>query len=124
MIRPISPRDHGLFEYVSVAVWTLAPGQGGIAGTAARLAWIIAAGILLIALFTDYPLGLVRLIPFRVHGWIDYCLTPLVIAAPWLIGFEHDAHARNLFLVMGCFAWVVSLLTDFSGSARRVLGAH
>ena len=45
----------------------------------------ICAAYVLIVVFTAYPLGLVKAIPFTVHGTIELILSPLLIALPWLV---------------------------------------
>lgn len=120
MRPPLSPTVHGLLEYAVVPVWALAPSNLRMEGASATLAWVLAAGVLSAATLTDYPLGLVRLVPIRVHGWIDRVATPLVIAAPWLLGFDGEPRARSLFVGMGTLGLIVTWLTDFRPPGERL----
>ena len=121
MTRPISPRLHGLLEYAFAPVWAIAPSTLDLHGLPAVLAYQIAAGILVLAVLTDYPMGLLRVVPFRVHGWIDALATPAVLGAPWLAGFSGQPDARNLFAVFGTTAIVVTALTDFRLTGHRAV---
>jgi hypothetical protein len=120
--RPISPLLHGILEYLTAPVWALAPWWLDFTGLPAGLAYGLAGAILVMASLTDYPLGWVRLIPFRVHGWIDYLATPLVVAAPWWAGFAGLDAARNLFLALGGFGLLITVLTRFD--SRDVTSAR
>jgi hypothetical protein len=117
---PLSPVAHGTLEYLAAPVWILAPALLEFSGVERGLSWILAGGVLGAATLTDYPLGFWRIIPLRAHAWVDRIATPLVIAAPWLGGFDDSVPARSLFVVMGSFGLLVTLLTDFE-SPRAAL---
>jgi len=110
---PLSPVAHGLLECAAAPIWALAPARLGLTEVAAALSWTLAGGVLAAATLTRYPLGIVKIVPLRVHAWIDRCATPLVMAAPWIAGFAGIPAARNLFLVMGGLGLVVTISTDF-----------
>lgn len=54
-----------------------------------------------------------RIIPTRVHGYIDYLFGILLIASPWLFGFAVGGVAQWLPVVLGASVIVYSLLTDY-----------
>ena len=47
-------------------------------GGAAYLAYLLAAVHLGLTLLTDFPAGAFKLIPLRVHGWVELCVAPLL----------------------------------------------
>ena len=79
-------------------------------GTSAPLAkWLAVAtglAVILVSLLTDYKLGLVRIIPFRIHLAIDTAVATAFVVAPFLFGFtELDAwfywiNAAAVFVVV------------------------
>jgi len=50
--------------------------------------------VLLNAMFTDYPGGVVRGMSFETHGKIDVGMAGLTASIPGLMGFGRDAQAR------------------------------
>lgn len=54
-----------------------------------------------------------RIIPTRVHGYIDYLFGILLIASPWLFGFAVGGVAQWLPVVLGASVVLYSLLTDY-----------
>ena len=42
-----------------------------------------------------YSLGVARLVPFRVHGAFELLGAPVIVAYPWIAGFDHVGPARN-----------------------------
>jgi hypothetical protein len=98
---------------LAIPVWAIVPSRLEIVGLPLAAAFGMAGLIFVIAVLTDYPLGLVRVIPFPIHGWIDRLGAPLVVAAPWLAGFSGDTTAWNFYVAMGSYALLVTILTDF-----------
>ena len=66
---------------------------------------------------------LVRFLPTRIHGLLDYLTGLLFLAAPWLFGFagETDDIATWLFVVLGAGVLLYSLFTDYElGLVRKL----
>ena len=56
-MKPITPSTHGYLDYVTVAVFLLAPKLLGFEGLPALLSWTLAGVHLVLTLATDFPLG-------------------------------------------------------------------
>jgi len=112
--KPISARVHGVLDYAAVAAFLNAPMVFGFHGTPAAIVYWLAGLHLLMTGFTDFPLGLFKMIPFRVHGVIDLLAGIFLLVSPWLFGFAADNAARNFFIAMGIIILAVAGLTDFS----------
>jgi hypothetical protein len=54
-----------------------------------------------------------RFIGTKTHGYMDYIVGALLIAAPWLFGFDKDDAAVYIPVILGASAVVYSLLTDY-----------
>ena len=67
-----------------------------------------------------------RFIPTRVHGVLDYLVSALLIAAPWLFGFAHGGAETWVPVILGVAGIVYSLFTDYEmGLVRRIsMPAH
>jgi hypothetical protein len=110
MQKPISARAHGLLDYVVVVVFALAPTVLGLTGLAALLAYALAGVHLVMTLLTAFPLGVLRVIPFRVHGLVEVVVGPaLVVLALALF----SGAAWGFYLFMGSVILVVWALTDY-----------
>jgi hypothetical protein len=114
MTKPINARVHGVLDYAAVAAFLNAPMVFGFHGTPAAIVYWLAGIHLLMTGFTDFPYGLFKMIPFRVHGGIDLVEGIFLLVAPWLFGFAADAAARNFFIAMAIITLVVVTLTDLS----------
>lgn len=122
-MKPISPKVHGILDYVTVALFALAPTVFGLDGLPAKISLTLAGVHLLMTVFTAMPLGVVKAIPFKVHGAVELGVGLTLIALPWMLGFAQVDTARNFYLAIGIVILIVVMLTDYrnatDGSATR-----
>lgn len=62
-----------------------------------------------------------RFIPTRVHGIIDYLMGALLIAAPWIFGFNRGGAETWVPVILGAGVILYSLFTDYELGAVRKL---
>lgn len=62
-----------------------------------------------------------RFIPTRVHGFMDYGMGILLIAAPWLFGFAAGGAETWVPVILGAGAILYSLFTDYELGLVRSL---
>jgi hypothetical protein len=74
---PITSKLHGALDYATGAQLQLVPDDS------LRIAGAIHAGY---SLFTDYELGVVKVVPYRVHLALDVLWTLAVAATPFVTG--------------------------------------
>lgn len=99
-MRFIPTRTHGIVDYLMGALLIVAPYILGFAdGTAAQwVPQILGVAALGAALFTDYELGVVRIIPMPVHLLLDVASGALLAVSPWLFGFADRVFWPHLIL--------------------------
>jgi SPW repeat len=62
-----------------------------------------------------------RFIPTRFHGFLDYIVGVVLIAAPWIFQFSDNTAATVVPIVLGIGLIAYSLLTDYELGVARVL---
>jgi hypothetical protein len=67
-MRILSPRVHGVLDYVVVAAFLASPTVLKLSETPALIAYVLAGVHLALTLVTTFPLGAVKLVPFAIHG--------------------------------------------------------
>jgi len=115
-MRLLSPRIHGFVDYIAVVMFALAPTLFRFGGTPAITCYVIAGIYLVMTVFTAYPLGIVKAIPFTVHGGIEAATAILLAALPWLMRFDGVMAARNFFLVSAGALALVWIFTDYKAA--------
>jgi hypothetical protein len=105
---------HGLIEYVAGVLFIAAPFVFGFDdGAATALSLVIGAGILVLAIITDSPVGIVRTLPIEVHVVLDYVLAVILIASPFIFGFRDDDAAVLFFVILGVAHLIITTVTGF-----------
>ena len=99
-MKPISPIIHGIIDYATVGLFLAAPSLLGFGGTAALLSYLLAGVHLLMAVLSNMPLGLLKLVPMRLHALVELIVGPsligLALFAPMLV-----SGAQVFFIVAG-----------------------
>lgn len=118
--RSIGAVSHGLIDYAMVALLAAGPSIAGFSGRPATTwAYLAAALLFLLAVFTRYPLGIMKRIGLGVHGFVELVLAVCLIAAPWYGNFMNGVLSRNFYWTMGVLMLLLWFLTDFRGIRNR-----
>ena len=114
MSKPISRPMHGVADYLYAAAIAAAPNLAGFEEeeTATLLCRAAGGSTLLASLCTRYELGLLKVLPFKVHLLLDAVTGLAALGAPFLFGFANNARARNTFIGFGMLALIVGSLTQ------------
>lgn len=67
-MKVISPHMHGYLDFLTVILFLLVPALFGLNQVSALLVYSSAAAHLIMTLAPDFPFGIVKIIPFPVHG--------------------------------------------------------
>ena len=116
--RPIDSTLHGVTDYTAGAtLMTVFPKWAGIEGTPAerqiRTAGAIHAGY---STLTDYPLGIVKAIPYKVHLALDALGAVALAATPFVTGQHRKGPKQWVPHVALCLFELASLaMTDPTG---------
>jgi len=109
----LTPRAHSLFDVYLICLLALAPILFGIEGPARWILWGICVVHALVTAASDTPLGMVKLIPFPLHGMIELIVGIAFPFLPLLFGFSYLPNERHLFYGLGFGLLVLWLLTDY-----------
>ena len=111
--RIITPRVHGLLDYMSAIVLIIAPSVLEFNEVSPYAYWLsVIAGVILIlySLMTDYDFSIGMLIPLKTHLVIDFSAGVLFILWPFI--FDSTGLVLAYYLVMGFGILLVVGLTQ------------
>ena len=114
----LSPRIHGILDYFTAGLFALAPIflQADGSQVAIFSCYVVAGTLLVLSLLTRYPPGVLRIIPFPVHGSIEFFTAVGLCALPWIGGFAELPMSRMFFLGSGMSLLSLWLITDYRGA--------
>ena len=111
---PIPAFVHGLIEYAAGALLLAAPFLFAFdSDTATAVSIVAGVAVLIIAASTAMSTGLIKSIPVPAHVILDYALAILLIASPFLFGFDDDGTATAFFIVLGVVHLLITIATRF-----------
>lgn len=111
-MKILSPRMHGVLDYVTVLVFALAPTLFDLAGVAATLAYALAAVHLVLTLITNFPMGIAGVVPLHVHGIIEL-LVAISLMGIGMFNFGTETTAGLFYLLVGLVILVVWVLSSY-----------
>ncbi len=112
--RLLSLRQHALSDALLLTFGVFTPWLLGYSHHALATGYTLAMvglGVVL-NVFSQYPLGLVRVIPMRVHSLVEYLGFPGFCIGPWLL-FPEVPRAAVTLTVLGLLNQATNVLTDY-----------
>jgi len=117
--KVIDARKHGMIDYCHAAFFLgMALVCRKSEPRAALAALMTGSFVLVQSLLTDYPLGVKKVIPFRVHGQMDAAFAASSFMIPKVFGFS-DSAAASVFTGNSFVEAAVVGATDFSSERAR-----
>jgi hypothetical protein len=116
-MRFLTTRVHGVLDYLVALLLIGGPLVHGWHGPAAWVPMALGAATLVYSLCTDYELGVLRRLPMPVHLWLDALSGLLLIASPWLLGFDQDVWHPHV--IVGVVELLVAFFTNTIPSYER-----
>jgi len=115
----IDARKHGMIDYCHAAFFLGMAYVCRKSEPRAALAALLTGSFVLVqSLLTDYPLGVKKVIPFRVHGQMDAAFAASSFMIPKVFGFS-DSAAASVFTGNSFVEAAVVGATDFSSERAR-----
>lgn len=117
--KVIDARAHGALDYLHAAFFLGMAWRWRRREPRAAVAALLTGSFLLAeALFTDYPLGAVKVLPFSAHGRMDKAFAGSSHRFPKIFGFD-DRTAATVFKGNTAFEVAVSGMTDYDSDRAR-----
>ncbi|HEY4815917.1 MAG TPA: hypothetical protein VIH67_00705 [Candidatus Acidoferrum sp.] len=119
----VSARSHAVIDYIHAGTnfFVAAMFWKRHRRRAAKGAFALGAGVLANALMTDYPGGVFRVYPFKVHGILDYGVAAASSLMPEMTGVRPHTPEGKFFRAQGMGETAIAAITDYDDhtGARR-----
>jgi len=120
LVRLLPAWFHAIADYaVGLGLIIIAVAVGG-SGKAVAAGVVVGATVLVVSMFTRYPLGVAKVLPFTVHSAGDYLAAALLVLSPFVLNFrDTDSGLTAVYVVAGIAVLAVSLVTNYQYSDKR-----
>jgi hypothetical protein len=113
MPKMISPRVHAALDYAVAGSFVLMAAVLWKRNRRAAIGSLLCGGATAaVSLFTDYPGGVRKVIPYTMHGQIDTGLVAMTAAMPRLVSIENDREAK-FFARQAVAKTAITAMTNF-----------
>ena len=113
----ISPKIHGIIDYLVVVFLLASPSYFGFAGLLATFTYALGAVHLLLTVLTNSPLGLIKVIPLPVHGTIELLVGIVLIVLAYTL-FKNQPDGELFYVIFGTVVLLTWLVTNYKGVAK------
>jgi hypothetical protein len=113
----VPPQVHGVLDYPLAAVLIAGPLVFNFDYTAATvIALALGGAAAVLAVGTNWPTGIVKVIPPLLHGYVDVVATVALIVLPFAVGFSHHTSALLFYVIVGGLGLLATLATRFEST--------
>ncbi len=113
----IPPSLHRVLDFVTVIAFAAAPAALGLSGLPALLSYVLAGVHLVLTLLTRFASSGSQPIAFKIHGIVEMLVGPVLLVAPFALGWE--GVAKTFYLAAGAVILAVWLLSTYGGDRAR-----
>lgn len=119
-MKVISSKVHGLLDYATVVFLLLSPTFFKMDGTLATFTYVLAGVHFVLTILTAFEPGLIKVIPFRLHGLIEIFVAIALTGAAFWFRSQDDGLGYHFYLALAVIILLVFMLTDFTSADPRV----
>lgn len=118
-MKIISSKAHAILDYATVAFLLAAPSLFGMEGTLSTFTYVLAAVHFVLTALTSFELGLLKVIPFKMHGLIEVVVAVVLAGvAFWFRSNDNDL-GFYFYIGLAIVIMIVFLLTDFTSAQKN-----
>lgn len=112
----LTSKAHGYIDYLTVILFGLAPSIISLSEIGTLLAYTLAVVHLLMTIFTNFSMGLIKIIPFNVHGFVELAVGVVLVAAPWLLADFFSYTDQLFYTFFGIVILAIRFMTDYKSA--------
>lgn len=112
-MNKLPPGIHGILDYVTVVYFFMAPSLFALTPTVATISYLLGIIHLLLTLFTKFSLGLKKVIPLRIHGFIELIVAITLMLMPLLMGSSLTFYESMFFILTGVAILIIWILSQY-----------
>lgn len=113
----LNSKIHGIVDYLVVLFLWSAPTLFGLPETTALFTYVLGGIHLTLTILTDFEFGIVKVIPLKLHGWIELIVSIALIGGAFYLGSLEGNLARNFYLGFALAVFLTWLVTDYQTKA-------
>lgn len=122
-MKIISSKSHAILDYATVVFLLLSPTLFQMEGSLCTATYLVGAVHLVLTVLTNFEYGLIKVIPFRIHGLIEVIMALGLAALAFWFFDNGNEFGFYFYMALSIVIMIVFILTDFKGllTKRKVM---
>jgi hypothetical protein len=109
----VNSKIHGIIDYLVVLFLWSSPTLFSLPETTSTFTYVLGGIHLVLTVLTKFELGLIKVIPLRIHGLIELIVSIVLILIAFILGNKEGQIARNFYIAFGVAVFLTWLITDY-----------
>jgi len=112
----LTSRLHGIVDYIVVAFLWLSPTIFFLPEMTSVFTYILGGVHLTLTLFTDFELGIFKIISLRIHGWIELLVAIGLLGVAFWLGNLEGSTSKYFYIGFAIAVFLTWLITDYNSN--------
>ena len=113
-MKRLSSKHHGIVDYFLIAILSIAPSIFDFQEKEAVFSYTLAAVYLAMTLMTDFESGFVRILPFQIHGAIEFSGSLALVLIAFIFRGSADLPAFYFYLCFSAIHFFMAIISNYS----------
>jgi len=110
-MKIIDSKIHGILDYVVVVFLLLSPTIFPLSGFVSTFTYVLGFVHLTLTLITNFPMGVLRVLPFKIHGLIEMVVSFALVAFCFV--FNLEGADFYFYIAFGAAVFITWTLTKY-----------
>jgi hypothetical protein len=113
-MKVLNSKMHGIIDYLVVLFLFSAPSLFNLPPKTAMFTYVLGCVHFLLTICTNFSVGLIKVIPFKLHGIVEVVVSVVLIFVAFGLGSMEGDLARNFYIGFGLVVFITWLITDYT----------
>ena len=120
-MKKLSPRVHSILDYFTVLFLLLSPSLFDMQTPGSVFTYVLAIVHLVLTLLTDFPAGVFKVVPLKIHGLIEIIVSIALIAIAVWFRRSGDNVSFYYYLIFAVILFIVWTTSEYKSGLREIV---
>lgn len=118
-MKILNSKIHGIVDYLFVLFLFASPSIFGLQQRAELFTYLLGAIHLLVTIFTNFEYGIIRIILFKHHGWIELVVSFALVGVAFYLGEVENELSQNFYFALAILVFLTWLFSDYKSETEN-----
>jgi len=115
----LNSKIHGIIDYLVVVCLIAAPTLFQLPSVTSLMTYTIAGIHLVLTATTNFEMGVIKIIPLKIHGIIELIVSVALVGIAFILGNIEGALARNFYLGFAIAVFITWVITEYKSTDQK-----